>query len=126
LLTVSLVVVDQAFLLGTAQAAARDVGGDRQTRIRSQVKTRAATCERWLPLWRVILRNQYESAELPSWIERIREAIVARLELMYWPELSTLSEAERKALLIALETLTEIEAWGSMRERHGLSVEARW
>jgi hypothetical protein len=126
LLTVSLVVVDQAFLLGTAQAVARDVGGDRQTRIRSQVKTRAATCERWLPLWRVILRNQYESAELPSWIERIREAIVARLELMYWPELSTLSEAERKALLIALETLTEIEAWGSMRERHGLSVEARW
>jgi hypothetical protein len=126
LLTVSLVVVDQAFLLGTAQAAARDVGGDRQTRIRSQVKTRAATCERWLPLWRVILRNQHESAELPSWIERIREAIVARLELMYWPELSTLSEAERKALLIALETLTEIEAWGSMRERHGLSVEARW
>jgi len=40
---------------------------------------------------------------LPPRIECIHEAIVARLELMYRPELSTLSEAERKALVIALE-----------------------
>jgi AcrR family transcriptional regulator len=122
--TLGVAAADYALRQANAQAVASDVGGDRQTRIRSQVKTRAETCERWLPLWRAILRNQHESAELPPRIERIREAIVARLELMYRPELSTLSKAERKALLIALEALTDFEAWGGMRERRGLSVEA--
>jgi hypothetical protein len=54
----------------------------------------------------------------------MRDAIVGRLQLMYGPELSTLSEAERKAVLIALEALTDFESWGRLRERHGLSVEA--
>jgi hypothetical protein len=44
--------------------------------------------------------------------------------LMYRPELSTLAEADRTALLITLEALTDFESWGRMRERHGLSVEA--
>ena len=58
-----------------------------------------------------------KSEELAIRIERIRDAMVARLELVYRPELSTLSEAERKAVLVALEILTDFESWGRMRER---------
>jgi AcrR family transcriptional regulator len=124
LLSLSFAAADHAFAQGMAQAVARDVDGDRQTRLRSQVETRAAVCEQWLPLWRALLRHQHESEELAVRIERMRDAIVGRLELMYRPELSTLSEAERKPVLIALEALTDFESWGRLRERHGLSIEA--
>ena len=57
-------------------------------------------------------------------IERMRDAVMQRLELMYEPELSALPDLERKHVLIALEALTDFESWGRMRERHGLSIEA--
>ena len=76
------------------------------------------------PLWRALLRYQHESPELAYRLDRMRDAIVARLELMYRPELSTLPGAERKAVLITLEALTDFESWGRLRERHGLSIEA--
>jgi AcrR family transcriptional regulator len=124
LLSLSLATADHAVAQGLAQAVARDVDGDRQARLRSQVETRAAICEQWLPLWRALLHNQSESDLLTARIERMRDAIMARLELMYRPELSTLAEPERRQLLLALEALTDFESWGRMRERHGLSVEA--
>jgi AcrR family transcriptional regulator len=124
LLSLSFAAADYAFAQGMAQAVARNVDGDRQARLRSQVETRAAVCEQWLPLWRALLRHQHESEELAYRIERMRDAIVGRLALMYRPELSTLPEAGRKAVLIALEALTDFESWGRLRERHGLSVEA--
>jgi AcrR family transcriptional regulator len=124
LLSLSFAAADHAFAQGMAQAVARHVDGDRQTRLRSQVETRAQVCEQWLPLWRALLRHQHESEELARRIEHMRDAIVGRLELMYRPELSTLSETERKAVLVALEALTDFESWGRMRERHGLSIEA--
>ena len=124
LLSLSFAAADYAFAQGMAQAVARHVDGDRQTRLRSQVETRAQVCEQWLPLWRALLRHQHESQELAYRIERMRDAIVGRLELMYRPELSALPDAERKAVLIALEALTDFESWGRMRERHGLSIEA--
>lgn len=124
LLSLSFATADYAFAQGMAQAVARHVDGDRQTRLRSQVETRAQVCEQWLPLWRALLRHQHESQELAYRIERMRDAIVGRLELMYRPELSALPDAERKAVLIALEALTDFESWGRMRERHGLSIEA--
>ena len=124
LLSLSFAAADYAFAQGMAQAVARHVDGDRQTRLRSQVETRAAVCEQWLPLWRALLRHQHESQELAYRIERMRDAIVGRLELMYRPELSALPDVERKAVLIALEALTDFESWGRMRERHGLSIEA--
>src|SRR5258708_6374661 len=37
-----------------ARSVARNVDGDRQARLVSQVETRAQTCERWLPLWRAL------------------------------------------------------------------------
>lgn len=124
LLTLSLAAADYVFAQGMAQAVARNVDADRPTRLKSQVETRARICERWLPLWRVLIHNQNESPLLKIRIEHMRDVIVERLRLMYGPELSTLSEPERQQLLIALEALTDFEAWGWMRERHGLSFEA--
>ncbi len=124
LLALSFAAADYALAAGLAQATIRDLDGDRAARIRSQVETRAGICEQWLPLWRVLLHNQRESPLLTMRIDRMREAVWARLMLMYRPELSTLTETDRTALLITLEQLTDFESWGRMRERHGLSVEA--
>ena len=78
----------------------------------------------WLPMWRVLVRYRDEGDPVTTRINLVREAILARLKLMYRLELSTLPEAGRARLLIALEALTDFEAWGLMRERHGLSFEA--
>jgi hypothetical protein len=56
-------------------------------------------------------------------IRLARELIMKRLELMYRPELSTLSELDRKRTLIALEALTDFESWGRMRDLYRLSFE---
>jgi AcrR family transcriptional regulator len=124
LLTLSLAAADYAFAQALAQAAVPNVDADLHTRLKAQVETRAAICEQWLPLWRALLRYQSESEELTIRIKRIRAAMVARLELVYGPELSTLPEAERSQLLVALDILTDFESWGRLREGHGLSIEA--
>jgi AcrR family transcriptional regulator len=124
LLTLSLAAADNAFEEATAQAAGPKVDADLHSRLKSQVETRAAICERWLPLWRALLRYQSESEELAIRIKRIRDAMAARLELVYGPELSTLCEVEHTQLLVALDILTDFESWGRMREGHGLSIEA--
>src|SRR5258708_34257949 len=64
LLDLSLAAAEYAFIRGTAQAVARHVDGDRQTRLKSQVETRARTCEEWLPLWRGLLQYQRQAKEL--------------------------------------------------------------
>ena len=92
-------------------------------RLRIHVETRAMVCERWLPLWRVVVANQSKLGDLKDRIRFIRHAVVKRIELMYRPELSTLGDSERRDLLIALEALIDFESWGRMRESHGLSVE---
>ena len=102
LLTLSLAAADYAFEQAMAQAAVPNVDADLHTRLKSQVETRAAICEQWLPLWRALLRYQSVSEELAIRIKRIRAAMVARLELVYGPELSTLSEAERTQLTCCL------------------------
>ena len=107
-----------------AQAAVPNLDADLHTRLKSQVETRAAICEQWLPLWRALLRYQSASEELAIRIKRIRAAMVSRLALVYAPELSTLSDAEHSQFLVALDILTDFESWGRMREDHGLSIEA--
>jgi AcrR family transcriptional regulator len=114
---------DYAFTQGTAQAVARDFSGDRQTRLRSHVETRAWICEQWLPLWRALNQNQGDSAELKSRILLIRQAILKRIELMYDAELSTLGDTERRQTMIAIESLIDFESWARMREFSGLSIE---
>ncbi|TAJ87913.1 MAG: hypothetical protein EPO10_07985 [Reyranella sp.] len=123
LLALSLAAADYTFAEGLTQATIRDLDGTRAQRLRAQVETRAGICERWLPLWRVLLHNQNESEHLKVRIGRMRDAVWARLALMYRAELDTLADHERRMLLIALEQLTDFESWGRMRERHGLSVE---
>ena len=94
-----------------------------QTRIRSQVETRAGTCERGVALWRVLIFSVAEDEELKLRVRISRDRTIERMEIMYQPELSTLSEQERKHMLIALEAITDIESWARMREMHGLSFE---
>ena len=124
ILTLSLAAADYAFEQAMAQAAVPNLDADLHTRLKSQVETRAAICEQWLPLWRTLLRYQSASEELAIRIKRIRAAMVSRLALVYAPELSTLSDAEHSQFLVALDILTDFESWGRMREDHGLSIEA--
>lgn len=119
----SLATADYAIAQGQAEAVARDVDADRPTRIRSHVETRAQACERWLPLWRIITR-QDQIADLKLRVVVVRLANIERMRLMYGPELSNLPEAPRDQLLIALATLTSFESWDQMRNCHGLSAEA--
>jgi len=121
--SLSLATVDYAFAMGEAQAVVRNVDGDRATRVKSHVETRANTCERWLPVWRVVIANQNKLGELRDRIRFIRHAIIKRMELMYRAELAVLPDAERRDLLIALESLIDFESWARMRELHGLSFE---
>jgi len=123
LLDLSLAVAEYAFVQGSRQAVARYVDGDRQARLRSQVETRGRICEEWLPLWRALLHYQRRSDQLKVWVARVHDATLQRLELMYKPELSRLTDGERVDILIALGALTDFESWGGMRELHGLSIE---
>ena len=110
-----------------AQAAAlappRNIDGDRPTRIKSQVETRAGTCERGVALWRVLVFSVDQDEDLKPRLRIARERTVERMEIMYRPELSTLAERDRKYMLIALEAITDIESWARMRELYGLSFE---
>ncbi len=123
LVALRIAATDYALAQAAALAPARHVNADRATRIRSQVETRAGTCERGVALWRVLLNSEDESGEVALRIGRARDNTVARLELMYAPELSRLSETGRKEMLIALEALTDHESWARMREMFELSFE---
>jgi AcrR family transcriptional regulator len=123
LTSLRLAATDYAIAEGRAQGALRDLDADRATRIRSHVESRASGCERWLPLWRVLSTNLAESGELRERIRLVRQLVAMRLEFMFRPELSPLSESERRKTLLALEAITDYESWGRMREMYGLSAE---
>jgi AcrR family transcriptional regulator len=118
-----LAATDYAIAEGRAQGALRDLDADRATRMRSQVESRGQGCERWLPLWRVLSTSLNESSELRERIRLVRQLVAMRLEFMFKPELSTLSDDERRKTLVALEAITDYESWGRMREMYGLSFE---
>lgn len=97
---------------------------DRSTRIAFHVRVRATNCEKWLALWRALMRAPVGAADILNVrIALVREMSRARIKLMYDPELSSLSPWRREATLIALEALTDYEAWGRMREQYKLSFE---
>jgi AcrR family transcriptional regulator len=118
----SLATADYAIAKGHAEAVPRDVDGDRATRIRSHVETRALACEKWLPLWRIVAG--LDQPEMRTRVEFARFANVERMKLMYRFELSLLAETARNELLIALATLISFESWDQMRHSFGLSTEA--
>lgn len=119
----TLATADFAILQGQAESQARDVDADRATRIRSHVHIRAAACEKWSPLWRVLMTTQQEVVELQQRIVLARYANIERMKLMYARELGTLDEAERQRLLIGLATLVSFESWDQMRDCYKLSIE---
>jgi AcrR family transcriptional regulator len=121
--TLQVAAVDYALVQVAALAPARDSDGDRPTRIRTHVDGRGRTCERWLLLWRSLVVNQRDSEALKQRVVMSRERVVARLEFMFAAELSTLSDIERRQLLIVLEALTDVESWARMREFFSLSYD---
>ncbi len=121
LAALTLATADYAIAVGQAEAAPRDVDGDRSTRIRSHVGTRAIACERWLPLWRVMIVTQQQVEELRQRVVLARYGNIARMRLMYGPEFAVLAEPEREQLLVAMATLVSFESWDQMRECYGLS-----
>jgi AcrR family transcriptional regulator len=116
----SLATADYAIAQGQAEAVARNVDADRATRIRSHVETRALACEKWLPLWRVIVSQ--DQAALRRRVAMVRAANIERMKLMYRPELSALTEPDRDSLLLALATLTSFESWDQLRHCYNLST----
>jgi AcrR family transcriptional regulator len=120
--TLTLATADHAIAVGQAEAVARNVDADRATRIRSHVETRALACEKWLPLWKVLVRQ--EQAELRQRVSLVRAENIERIKLMYRPELATLQEPDRDQLLLALTAFTSFESWDQLRHSYGLSVEA--
>lgn len=114
---------DYSLSQAAALAPARHVDADRVTRIKSQVETRAGTCERGVLMWRMLLNFEEGSEELHKRVIIGRERTIMRLEQMYAPELSTLAEGPRKQLLIALEAITDMESWARMRQFYKLSIE---
>ena len=119
--TLRVAAADYGLAHAAALAPARDVDADRPTRIKSQVETRAGTCERGVALWRALTFNVDEDDALKVRLRLARTRTIERLEIMYQPELSTLPETERRNLLITLEALTDMESWARMRDMHGLS-----
>ncbi len=119
--TLRVAAADYSLAHAAALAPARNVDGDRATRIRSQVETRAGTCERGVALWHALLFNVDENDALKARVKIARDRTIERMELMYRRELSVLSPTERRNLLIALEAVTDIESWARMRDMYGLS-----
>jgi AcrR family transcriptional regulator len=111
--------IDQAIAL----VPPHSVEGDRQSRIKYQIETRAGVCERWVRLWHGLVSNQNDSEELKLRIRRSREMTMERLAVTYAQELETLPALERTQTLIALEAVTDAESWARMREHFGLSFD---
>lgn len=119
--TLRVAAADYGLAHAAALAPARDTDGDRATRIKSHVETRAGTCERGVALWRALTFNIDENDALKVRLRVARERTIDRMEIMYRPELSTLSDIERRNLLIAIEAVTDIESWARLRDTYGLS-----
>lgn len=119
----NLATADFAIAQGQAESSARDVDADRPTRIRSHVHVRALACEKWLPLWRVLIVAQRELPELRLRVNMALHGNIARMRLMYAPELATMAEAEREHLLVAFATMVSFESWDQLRDCYGLSVD---
>jgi AcrR family transcriptional regulator len=119
----SVAACDYAIEQGLSVPIGEKADADRPTRLRFHVEVRARNCEAWLPLWRVLLHYETSVPELGYRVRMARALVYERFQLMYRRELATLSEGDRKVTLMALESLTDFESWGRMRQDHGLSYD---
>jgi AcrR family transcriptional regulator len=114
---------DLAIADARANYTPRDLDADRATRLRTQLEIRGRGCDHWLPMWRVLNANSAGSAELQERIKLTRALVLKRIEQVFQPELSTLSDAERNWTVLAIEALTDFESWARMREFFSLSFD---
>ncbi len=121
--TLSIAACDHAIQQGLSVPVGDAPTADRATRIRFQVEVRAQNCERWLPLWRMLMHYGESVPELAVRAAMARGLVYERMQLMYARELATLSADERRATLLALESITDYESWGRMREGRGLTID---
>ena len=70
---------DYSLAQAAALAPPRNVDGDRQSRIKSQVETRAGTCERGVALWRVLIFSVDQDEDLKPRVRMARERTIERL-----------------------------------------------
>src|SRR5262245_9144860 len=117
-----LAATDYAIVQAQGEAVAHNVGAYRTIRIHSQVEALTFVCEKWLPLWRLIVRQ--EQPQLRERAAMLSSAIIERLKLIYGPELSGLVVSERDRILMALASLISFESWDQLRHTYGLSMEA--
>lgn len=109
---------------GLSTPAGDKARAGRKERIRFQVEVRARNCEAWLPLWQVLQRAYLTVPEVQQRVEAVRTLTRTRIELMYEPELATLTADERIAVVAALEAIVDFESWGRLRNHFKLSYEA--
>src|SRR5215510_10216192 len=117
-----LAATDYAIAQAQGEAVAHNVGAYRQIPIHSQVGAVSVVCEKWLPLWRLLVRQ--EQPQLRERATMVSSAIVERLKLIYRPELLGLVVSERDRLLMALAALISFESWDQLRHTDGLSITA--
>jgi AcrR family transcriptional regulator len=117
-----LAAADYAIVQAQGEAVAHNIGAYRTIRIHSQVEALALVCEKWLPLWRLIARQ--ERPQLRERAAMVSSAIIERLKLIYEPELSALADSERDRLLMALAASLSFGSWNQLRSTESLSVEA--
>jgi hypothetical protein len=80
------------------------------------VANRASQCEKWLQLWRLLLRLCGTQQAMEGRMAAAREGTRANLQLVYGPELSLLPDKERGIALAVIEALLDFESWNRMRE----------
>src|SRR5262245_55369627 len=87
----------------------------------SHVETRAFVCEKWLPLWRLIVRQ--EQPELKKRDAMVRSSSNEQLKLMYRPGRSRRAERGRDRLILALAGLIGLESCDQWGICYNLSME---
>src|SRR5215475_11989642 len=117
-----LAATDYAIVQAQGEAVAHNLGAYRTIRIHSQVEALTIVCEKWLPLWRLIVRQ--EQPQLRERTALVSSAMIGRLKLIYGPELSALADSERDRLLMALAALISFESWDQLRHTDGQSITA--
>ncbi len=97
--------------------------GDLVERIDNLVAHHTQACEQWLPFQRAAATLRYEHAELWQGCQSAREQLRDRLRMVFAFELARLDDEEACALLDALGTLLDWDAWGKLRHDRDLTVE---
>jgi AcrR family transcriptional regulator len=98
--------------------------GDLDDRIAGFVERRTRVCEAWAPLWRIALRFAAIDQGFRDRLSRVDHILRARAQILYSPELVGLPPHAQTALLDALMSLTDMEAWMYLREQTGRDVES--